>query len=232
MKSSIAGRIGVSSRRSKVAGVRCSRSFEVLTVVDLGVGNLASLASALRFLGADFQVSASPERVANAPTLILPGVGSFDAAVHSLEELDLRRPILERIAAGVPTLGICIGMQLLFLTSEEGSQLGLGVFSEPVVRLGRDQATKVPHVGFDTVRADSGTWLSQALGPTPDFYFTHSFAADDVSTGTVGRCDYDGGFVAAVERWPVVGAQFHPEKSQSSGLAFLAAFIRRARGRT
>jgi glutamine amidotransferase len=201
----------------------------MLTVVDLGVGNLASLSAALSFLGADFEISASREKVSAAQVLILPGVGSFDAAAERLDALDLREPIVHLVASGVPTLGICLGMQLLFSSSAEGRRSGLGVFAEPVVRLGRDPSVKVPHVGFDTVRADAGTWLESALGETPDFYFTHSFATVEAPAGTgVGRCDYDGGFLAAVERWPVVGVQFHPEKSQSSGLAFLAAFVRRA----
>ncbi len=205
----------------------------MLTVVDLGVGNLASLASALSFLGADFVVSADPGQVTVARTLVLPGVGSFDAAVDRLDGLELRRPILERIAAGTPTLGICLGMQLLFSSSAEGSRPGLSVFPESAVRLGRDPSTKVPHVGFATVRAAEGTWLESALGDTPEYYFTHSFAVAEVSAGmAVGKCDYDGGFIAAIEQWPVVGAQFHPEKSQSSGLAFLAAFVRRSLGQT
>jgi glutamine amidotransferase len=201
----------------------------MLTVVDLGVGNLASLTSALGYIGADFEISASPAKVRAAKVLLLPGVGAFDKAVERLDALDLREPILELIASEVPTLGICLGMQLLFTSSEEGKLSGLGVFPEPVVRLGRDPSSKVPHVGFDTVRAGAGTWLDQALGEMPDFYFTHSYAAiEAVAAEAAGRCDYDGGFLAAVERWPVVGVQFHPEKSQSSGLAFLAAFIRRA----
>ena len=202
----------------------------MLIVVDLGIGNLASLASALRFLGAEFEVSASPRRVATARTLILPGVGSFDPAVRCLDALKLRQPILERIEAGIPALGICLGMQLLFSSSEEGVERGLAAFTEPVVRLGRCPSTKVPHVGFDTVTSAKGTWINRALGETPDFYFTHSFAAIEASAdAAVAYCNYDGGFIAAIERWPVVGAQFHPEKSQSSGLAFLAAFIKRAR---
>jgi len=201
----------------------------MLTVVDLGVGNLASLSSALSFLGADFEISASPEKVSAAQVLVLPGVGSFDTAVQRLDALDLRKPILHLVASGVPTLGICLGMQLLFSVSAEGRLSGLGVFAEPVVRLGRHPSSKVPHVGFDRVHSDAGTWLERALGETPDFYFTHSFAATDAPAGAaLGWCDYDGGFLAAIERWPVVGVQFHPEKSQSSGLAFLAAFIRRA----
>jgi glutamine amidotransferase len=205
----------------------------VLTVVDLGVGNLASLSSALRFLGADFEVSDEVEAVASARTVVLPGVGAFDAAVGRLDALGLRTPILERISSGVPTLGICLGMQLLHASSEEGERPGLAVLSGRVERLGRVASSKVPHVGFDAVHADPGTWLESALGATPDFYFTHSYAVTDAEVGAVvGRCDYDGGIVAAVERWPVVGAQFHPEKSQSSGLGFLAAFIQRAMGRS
>ncbi len=201
----------------------------MLTVVDLGVGNLASLSSALRFLGADFEVSSEVEAVASARTIVLPGVGAFDAAVSQLDALGLRAPILERISSGVPTLGVCLGMQLLHGSSEEGERPGLAVLSGRVERLGRVASSKVPHVGFDAVHADPGTWLERALGETPDFYFTHSFAATETPAGAaLGRCDYDGGFIAVVERWPVVGVQFHPEKSQSSGLAFLAAFIRRA----
>ncbi len=201
----------------------------MLTVVDLGVGNLASLGSALKFLGANIALSSSPDAVASSQTLILPGVGAFDAAVSRLDDLGLRGPLIERVEAGVPTLGICMGMQLLFSSSAEGSRPGLGVFKENIVRLGRDSSSKVPHVGFDTVVSNDGSWLHAALGETPDFYFTHSFAATDAEPGVaVGRCDYDGGFIAAVERWPVVGVQFHPEKSQFSGLGFLAAFVRRA----
>jgi glutamine amidotransferase len=202
----------------------------VLTVVDLGVGNLASLKAALRFIGAEFEVSADAEQVSAAQAIVLPGVGAFDAAVSRLDALGLRRPLTERSAADVPILGICLGMQLLFATSEEGRADGLGIFDATVVRLGREASSKVPHVGFDRVEAEAGTWLGEALGPSPDFYFTHSFAAVEGPAGaTIGRCSYDGGFVAAIERWPVVGAQFHPEKSQSAGLSFLASFLRRAR---
>lgn len=212
-------------------GDRASRSPEVLTVVDLGIGNLASLKAALRYLGADFEVSADAGRISAAPAIILPGVGAFDAAVSKLDALGLRRSLVDRGAAEAPILGICLGMQLLFAASEEGQADGLGIFDETVVRLGREASSKVPHVGFDHVGASAGTWLGEALGPNSDFYFTHSFAPVEGPAGaSIGRCPYDGGFVAAVERWPVVGAQFHPEKSQSAGLSFLAAFLLRALG--
>jgi glutamine amidotransferase len=211
-------------------GSHCSKSPEVLTVVDLGVGNLASLTSALRYLGVDFKISSDSAVICKAETLLLPGVGAFDSAVSRLDELGLREPITDRIAADVPTLGICLGMQLLFESSEEGKAEGLGIFPQRVLRLGRMASSRVPHVGFDSVHAEPGTWLHEALGDEPNYYFTHSFAVFEADSHVVlGRCDYDSGFVAAVESWPVVGVQFHPEKSQTSGLAFLTAFLLRSR---
>ena len=202
----------------------------MLTVVDLGVSNLGSLASALRFLGADFEVTAEPATVESATALILPGVGAFDAAVERMDELGLRAPIVSRVAAGVPTLGVCLGMQLLLDASDEGVAMGLGLLTGRVQRLGLETAAKVPHVGFDMVQYEAGSWASETLGPSAPYYFTHSFAVRELASDvSVGTCRYDGGFVAALERWPVVGAQFHPEKSQTAGLRFLLAFLERWR---
>lgn len=202
----------------------------MLTVIDLGLSNLGSLTSALRFLGAEFEVTDEPAVVEVATAVVLPGVGAFDAAVDRMDALGVRRPIVTRAAAGVPTLGVCLGMQLLLDGSDEGLKMGLGVVSGRAERLGHETATKVPHVGFDTVSFEEGSWASKTLGSSVPYYFTHSFAvrksAPDVS---VGMCRYDGGFVAALERWPVVGAQFHPEKSQTAGLRFLLAFLERWR---
>ena len=184
----------------------------------------------MSFLGVEFRISSDVEQITAARAIVLPGVGAFDAAARKLDAFGLRECLVERSAAGVPMLGICLGMQLLFAASEEGEADGLGIFDDKVVRLGRDASSKVPHVGFDCVETETGTWLSDALGLNPYFYFTHSFAVvSSQADVVVGNCSYDGGFVAALERWPVVGAQFHPEKSQSAGLLFLASFIRRAR---
>jgi glutamine amidotransferase len=202
----------------------------VLTVVDLGVGNIGSLVSALRFLGAQHRVTSEPEDVRKASTLILPGVGSFPAAAERLDDLLLRESILEHVGADRALLGVCLGMQLLLETSEEGNGRGLGLIAGGCERIGNQSGVKVPHVGFDTVNYPKGSWLQGALGPSADYYFTHSFAMRSSVTVTDGSCDYDGGFVAVVERWPIVGAQFHPEKSQTSGLGFLRAFLERARG--
>lgn len=201
----------------------------MITLIDLGIGNTGSLSSALAFLGAEHRSTRSAADVRSATVLLLPGVGSYDAAIHRLDDLGLRDVILEVVASGVPTMGICLGMQLLLAGSEEGRAPGLGVFEGIAVRLGRRPESTVPHVGFDRVHATDGTWFGQVFDGGSDFYFTHSFAlAEDPGDCSVGLCDFDGGFIAAIERWPVVGVQFHPEKSQSSGLTLLAEFLRRA----
>jgi imidazole glycerol-phosphate synthase subunit HisH len=202
----------------------------MLTVVDHGVGNIGSLASALRFLGATFEVSSDPAALRASSAVILPGVGAFQAAAERLDALGLREPLRARAADGLPILGVCLGMQLLFAGSEEGPGEGLGLLAGRCERLGATPGVKVPHVGFDTVSYPESTWLHDELGAEADYYFTHSYAVRATDAAAVGRCGYDGGLVAVVEDWPVLGAQFHPEKSQTSGLRLLLAFIRRATG--
>lgn len=188
------------------------------------------MTSALAFLGAEARVSDDPRQVERAEGLILPGVGSFDAAARQLDGLRLRRSVLAAFESGVPVLGVCLGMQLLFEGSEEGSRAGLGLLEGTCTRLGATPEAKVPHVGFDEVSYPPESWLDSTLGPSEFYYFTHSYAVRSVTNGvSSGSCEYDGGFVAAVERWPVVGAQFHPEKSQTAGLRFLLAFLKRWR---
>ena len=201
-----------------------------VAVVDLGIGNLASLGSALRHIGVDHEVVHGPAEVQEASVVLLPGVGAFDVAIERMDALGLRAPLTRRAREGAPVLGICLGMQLLFEGSAEGLLPGLGLLSGTCERLGREPQTKVPHVGFDTVEAEPASWLAEALGPAPDFYFTHSYAVRAAPTDcSAAYCAYDGGFVAAVESWPLVGVQFHPEKSQSSGLSLLVAYLERVR---
>lgn len=202
----------------------------MLTVVDHGVGNIGSLASALRFLGATFEVTNDPASLRASSAVILPGVGAFQAAAERLDALGLREPLCARVTDGLPILGVCLGMQLLFAGSEEGPGDGLGLLTGRCERLGATPGAKVPHVGFDTVSYPEGTWLREELGAEADYYFTHSYAVRTTDAAAVGRCGYDGGLVAVVEDWPVLGAQFHPEKSQTSGLKLLLAFVRRATG--
>ena len=202
----------------------------MLTVVDHGVGNIGSLASALRFLGATFEVTSDPVALRSSTAVILPGVGAFQIAAERLDALGLRAPLRDRVADGMPILGVCLGMQLLFAGSEEGPGDGLGLLDGRCERLGATPGVKVPHVGFDTVHYPEGSWLREELGAEADYYFTHSYAVRSSENVQVGRCDYDGGLVAVIDDWPVLGAQFHPEKSQTSGLRLLLAFVRRATG--
>ena len=188
------------------------------------------MTSALAFLGSEARVSNDPRQVERADGLILPGVGSFDAAARQLDELGLRRSVLAAFESGVPILGVCLCMQLLFEGSEEGSGSGLGLLEGTCARLGATPDSKIPHVGFDAVRYSKGSWLDATVGQAEFYYFTHSYAVRTVTKDvSAGLCAYDGGFVAAVERWPVIGTQFHPEKSQTAGLRFLLAFLERWR---
>ena len=163
---------------------------------------------------------------------MLPGVGAFDAGVAALDRLDLRQPILDRVAAGTPLLGICLGMQLLFERSEEGSARGLACLRGRCVRFsggafkGRD-ALKVPHMGWNEVRPRDQTTLFRGMATDAAFYFVHSFhCACDRDEDVLARATYGTDFVAAVQRGNVYGTQFHPEKSHKHGMRLLQSFAR------
>lgn len=198
-------------------------------IIDLGIGNIHSLSSALRFLGAIHVVSADPAVIRTATHLILPGVGAFNAAMREINCSGLGLAILEHARVRrKPLLGVCLGMQVLFEGSEEGDLPGLGLLPGRFVKLASNpvKQLKVPHVGFASVYGYRPTALFRGLGSAAEFYFTHSFAMMVAPAGTnVGYCDHCQPFVAAFENSNVCGAQFHPEKSQSNGLRFLSNFL-------
>ena len=191
--------------------------------MDYGVGNLASVAKALAFVGASPNRVSSPEGIAGAQALVVPGVGHF-AATTALGET-WRDAITAAIARGVPVLGICLGMQWLFDGSTEAPGVpGLGVMTGTCAAL--TGTVKVPHVGWNTLeRTARASVLLAGIGDGAAAYFTHSFAApvtaDSVATTTHGRM-----FASVVERDRVFGVQWHPEKSGRAGLAVLANFCR------
>jgi glutamine amidotransferase len=200
------------------------------TIVNLGAGNLGSVPNMLRRLGLEAAITADPDDVAKAERLVLPGVGSFDAAVAGLDGTDgLRQALDDAIGRGTPVLGICLGMQLLADGSDEGGLPGLGWVPGRCRRLpeaGADGPIRVPHIGWSTltVRRPSPVFPDDAADAR--FYFAHSFHlepddADDVLA--VARYGID--FVAAVARDNVLGVQFHPEKSHRHGMAVLAGFV-------
>ena len=200
-----------------------------VVVIDLGVGNIHSLSSALRFLRADHIVTFGASEISAATHLILPGVGAFDAAMHAMHARELLAPIVEHVAVRKkPMLGVCLGMQLLAYGSAEGELAGLGMVSGHFSKLTPNptKRLKVPHVGFSRVYGMETASLFRGLGASADFYFTHSFGLTAPPAGAIcGYCDHSHPFVAAFQIDNLCGAQFHPEKSQSNGLRFLSNFL-------
>ncbi len=197
----------------------------MIAILDYGMGNLRSVEKALERIGADPVVTADHEVVRAAEGVILPGVGAFPKAMRNLRELELDVLIGDRLAAGVPTLGICLGLQLLFeASSENEGAWGLGLLQGRVERLAAP-GLKVPHIGWNTVRWSRGSRLVAELPEACPFYFVHSFApvvtTDDDLLGTAV---YGEPFACAVEREPLYGVQFHPEKSSTHGLKLLENF--------
>jgi glutamine amidotransferase len=198
-----------------------------ITILDYGVGNLRSVEKALERVGAEPAISSDPERAAEADGLILPGVGAFARAMERVRELELDRMIRERVAAGVPVLGICLGFQLLFESSTElGGSKGLGLVAGEVTALDAP-GLKVPHIGWEPVHWSERAPLSGGIADGTPFYFVHSFtprpAADSDVLGTAVHGER---FVCAISRPPVYGVQFHPEKSSVAGLHLLGNFAR------
>jgi len=197
-----------------------------VAILDYGMGNLRSVAKALERVGAQAEVTADPAAVAAADGVILPGVGAFPKAMERVREGGLDALVAERIDAGVPMFGICLGMQLLFESSNENEgAAGLGLLGGPVTPL-EANGYKVPHIGWSPVRWSHESALTAGLEGEPPFYFVHSFApqpsrAEDV----LGTASYGERFVCAVERPPLYGVQFHPEKSSSAGLRLLENFV-------
>lgn len=201
-----------------------------ITVVDYGMGNLWSVASALKYLGAPSVISGSPGDIAAADTLLLPGVGSFRKAMEALRTRSLDVALQEAVVVRRrKILGICLGMQLLAEHgTEDGECAGLGFIRGKVERFSREEVAglKIPHIGFNQVTPPQECQLFNGLAETPDFYFVHSYRLRDSGLpGKVATCHYGVDFVAAYEHENVFATQFHPEKSQTNGLRLLSNFL-------
>jgi glutamine amidotransferase len=189
-----------------------------VVLADYGAGNLRSVCSALARAGADAHVTTDPAVVRGAPLAVIAGVGHVEAAARGLEAHGLDEAIRERAAAGRPTIGICVGLQLLFEESEEGGR-GIGLLAGGVRRL---RARRVPHMGWNALRVTGGNGLLAGLDGA-DVYFAHSYAATPADASvTVATVDHDGEVVAAIEVVPLAGVQFHPERSGRAGALLLA----------
>jgi glutamine amidotransferase len=195
-----------------------------VTIFDYGAGNLHSLAKALELDGVDVQIETDPSRAVDTDVLVLPGVGAFGAAVERLAPG--RETMRAAIRDGLPTIGICLGMQLLFDASDEGGGAGLGVIPGRVTRL---DAQRVPQIGWNEVVPARDEPLF-AAAPLPIAYYANSFVCRpaDVSSVIAWTTHETDRFPAAVRVGRAVGVQFHPEKSSSDGVRFLHAFLQDA----
>jgi glutamine amidotransferase len=197
-----------------------------VAIVDYGMGNRRSVEKAFEHVGAEIVRTSDPEVVAAADRLVLPGVGAFPEAMRRLHALGLVDLLRERARAGVPLLGICLGMQLLFESSveHEGAE-GLGLLAGEVTRLDPGPAGKLPHIGWNRVTFERDSALGPRAGDQVAYYHVHSFVCRPRDEETVvGRGEYGEAFASIVERGTVAGMQFHPEKSSGAGLELLRAF--------
>jgi glutamine amidotransferase len=193
------------------------------TIVDYGAGNLRSVQNTLEELGVPFEVTSSPAVVQNATKIILPGVGHFGQMLNAIDDLGLRRPLIDRIKAGVPFLGICIGLQCLFEESEEAPGIhGLGLFPGVVKRF--VGAARIPHMGWNSLDRIKPSKLLAGLDEDAYTYFAHSYYAP-VNQATAATCHYIQPYSAVIENANLFAVQFHPEKSGPVGLKVVRNFI-------
>jgi glutamine amidotransferase len=199
-----------------------------IAVVDYGMGNRRSVEKALEHVGVRASVSNDPQRLRTAAGLVVPGVGAFPRAMERLRERGLDELLRERVQAGTPVLGICLGMQLAFDSSTElGGAAGLGIIDGEVRALAAG-SLKLPHIGWNEVSfSKRESLLIAELPQRCAFYHVHSFAPVPSDEGDIlGTADYGSPFVTAVQRGSFYGVQFHPEKSSAAGLRLLADFAR------
>lgn len=195
----------------------------MIAILDYGAGNLRSVENTLGELGVEYALAREESALHQAEKIILPGVGHFGQMIRALDAMKLRAALRERIEAGVPFLGICLGLQALFEGSEEAPECaGLAMFPGTVKRFGT--GARVPHMGWNEVKAVRGARLFRGVGEIPYLYFAHSFFAP-LCDATAAVCDYTLKYTAALERANVHGVQFHPEKSGPLGLRVMRNFV-------
>jgi len=196
-------------------------------IIDYGAGNLRSVHKAVQKLGFDATLITGPDAMNDVDVVILPGVGAFGDCIRNLSEQRLVEPLRQWLSAGRPYLGICLGYQVLFESSEETPSVeGLGIFPGNVVRFPRSDL-KVPHMGWNEIQfADPTDPLWSGLPAHPHFYFVHSYYPDPNDDSLVAStCEYGVTFASSIRRGLIVATQFHPEKSQRLGLRILRNFL-------
>ena len=195
----------------------------MIAIFDYGAGNLQSVRNTLDAIGAQYELTRCAEGLLRASKIILPGVGHFGQTMRALDDLQVRETLIERIRAGVPFFGICLGLQALFTASEEApEQQGLGIFNGSVARFQGN--LRIPHMGWDQLEPRRPSRLLRGLDRAPYFYFAHSYYCP-VIPETAATCEYMVAYTAVLEHENVFGVQFHPEKSGALGQAVVRNFI-------
>jgi imidazole glycerol phosphate synthase glutamine amidotransferase subunit len=195
----------------------------MISIFDYGAGNLRSVQNTLGAIGAGYELVRDSEGLRQATKIILPGVGHFGQMMRSLDELGVRETLIERIRAGVPFLGICLGLQALFMASDEApGERGLGLFEGCVRKFHGD--VRIPHMGWDQLERRRDSALLNETGESPYVYFAHSYYVPLVQEAAAS-CDYTVPYTAVLEHKNICGVQFHPEKSGATGLRIVRNFI-------
>ena len=201
----------------------------VVAVIDYDMGNLHSACKGLEIAGATPLVTNDPQKLASSDGIVLPGVGSFDPAMQKLRATGLEQPIHEAIASGKPFLGICLGMQILFDSSEEGQAKGLGIIAGQVKRFRPEPNLTIPHMGWNQLHLNQANCpLWQDLGASPWMYFVHSYYTDPQDANVTAATTTHGNqtVTVAIAKDNVMAVQFHPEKSSTDGIHLLTNFVR------
>ncbi|MBI3358753.1 MAG: imidazole glycerol phosphate synthase subunit HisH [Nitrospirae bacterium] len=197
-----------------------------IVIVDYGSGNLRSVQKGFEKGGHSAIISSSPELVANATHLVVPGVGAFSECMKNLERLHLLKPIRAAILGGKPYLGICLGLQILFTAGEEfGSCPGMDIMPGKVVRL--PNTVKVPHIGWNQIHIEKETPVFSGISQNEHFYFVHSYyGIPNEKSDIAATTEYGVSFTSVIARDNIFACQFHPEKSQAMGLRILSNFAK------
>lgn len=199
----------------------------MVAIIDYGAGNLSSVKKALDYLGAESEITQDKSKILSASHVILPGVGSFGDAMNSMEERGLVETVKRAAVSGKPFLGICLGLQLLFESSDESAGVeGLSLLKGRIVEIPKDKGLKVPHIGWNSVSLNKSDGIFKGIDEQSYFYFVHSFyltgADDDVVAATT---QYGESIQCAVQKGNLCATQFHPEKSGKTGLKVLKNFL-------
>ncbi len=200
----------------------------MITIINYGMGNLGSVQNMLKRIGVATRVTSDVKEIEQAEKILLPGVGAFDAAIQKIDELNLRSVLIHKaLEQKVPFLGICLGMQLLTRSSEEGVLKGLDLVPAQAIKFKFDNnpSLKIPHMGWNFVKQNNSSKLTEGFTEDYRFYFVHSYkVVCDRNENSILKTNHGGEFDSAIQKDNIFGAQFHPEKSHKYGMHLLTNF--------